>query len=98
MLAGLDVSFGLSAFGIMEHSVQLILAKMSFYGSPGLGAGTMPSDLTGGAGSSGSLVLILIPLLVVMSSLQNLACRTREGVGVRVISEGLFREDSLFSA
>ena len=96
MLTGLDVSFGLSAFGIIEHSVQLILAKMAFYRSPGLGAGTLFSELTGGAGSSGSLVLILIPLLVVMSSLQNLACRTREGV--RVIGEGFFREDSLFSA
>ena len=98
MLAGLDVSFGFSAFGMVEHSVQVILACMSFYGSPGFGAGTMPSELTGGAGSSGSLVLIMVPLLGVMSSLQNLARRTREGVGVRVISEGLFREDPLFSA
>lgn len=98
MLAGLDVSFGLCAFGMVEHSVQVILACMSFYGSPGFGAGTMPSELTGGTGSSGSLVLIVVPLLVVMSSFQNLARRTREGVNVRVIGEGFSGEDPLFSA
>ena len=98
MLAGLYVSFGLCAFGSREHTVQFILAKMSFYGSAGLGAGTLSSELTGGAGSSGSLVLILVSLFVVMSSFQNLACRTSKGVGVRVIGEGLFREDPLFPA
>jgi len=96
VLAGLDVSFGLSAFGIIEHSVQFVLPKMSFYGSAGLGAGTLYSELTGGTGSSGSLVLIMVPLLVVMPSFQNLACRTGKGVGM--IGEGLFRENPLFSA
>ena len=98
MLTDLDVSFGLSAFGIIEHSVQFILAKMSFYGSAGLGAGTLSSELTGGTGSSGSLVLILVALFIVMPSFQNLACRTGKGVGGSVIGEGLFREDSLFPA
>ena len=98
MLTGLDVSFGLSAVGIIEHSVQFILAKMSFYGSAGPRAGTLGSELTGGTGSSGSLVLIMVPLFVVMPSFQNLACRTGKGVGGSVIGEGLFREDPLFSA
>ena len=98
MLAGLYVSFGFCAFGMVEHTVQLILAKMSFYGSPGLGAGTLFSELTGGAGSTGSLVLIMVPLLVVMSSFQNLARRTSKGVSVRMIGELLSGEDPLFSA
>jgi len=98
VLTSLDVSFGLSACGIREHGVQFILPTMSFHGSAGPGAGTLCSELTGGTGSRGSLVLIMVPLLVVMPSFQNRACRTGEGVGVGVIGEGLFGEDPLFSA
>ena len=96
MLTSLDVSFGLSAFGIIEHRVQFILPKMAFYGSAGLGAGTLCSELTGGTASSGSLVLIMVPLLVAMSSVEEVSCWTGKRVRVAVVSKGLRREDPLF--
>ena len=98
MLAGLYVPFGFPACGMGNHRVELILAKMPLYGSPGFGAGTMRFERTGGAGSSGSLVLIMVPLFVMMPSFQDLARRTAKGVSVRVIGEGLFGEDPLFPA
>ena len=97
MLAGPYVCFGLSGFGVVEHGVELILPKMSFYGSPGFGASTVLLKLTGGTALSRGLVLIMVPLLVVMSSFQNLACRASKGVGVKMIGEGLFGEDPFFS-
>ena len=96
MLAGLYVPFGFSGLDVLEHSVQLILPKMSFYGSPGLGAGTLSSELAGDTGSSGSLVLIMVPLLVAMSSLEEVSCRTDKSVRVAVVGKGLPREDPLF--
>jgi len=81
VLTGCDVLFGLSAVGIREHSVQFILAKMSFYGSAGPRAGTLSSELTGGTGSSGSRVLIMVALFIVMPPFQDLARRTGKGVG-----------------
>ena len=96
MLTGLDVSFGCSGLGILKHGVQLILPKVSFHSSPGLGAGTLSSELTGGAGSSGSLVLIMVPLLVAMSSFEEVSCWTGKRVRVAVVSKGLRREDPLF--
>ena len=88
----------MSASGIREHSVQFILARMSFYGSAGLRAGTLRSELTGGTGSSERLVLIMVALFIVMPPFQDFACRTGKGVGGSVIGEGVFRKDPLISA
>ena len=98
MLAGLYVSFGFSGFGPLEHGVKLILPKVPLYGSSGFGASTVLLKITGGTALSRGLVLIMVPLLVVMSSGEDLSRRTGEGVGVAVVSKGLFREDAFFPA
>jgi hypothetical protein len=98
VLAGFYVSFGFAGFCYMKHIIELILSQVPFERSALFRASTMLFKLTAGTGLSSGLVLIMVPLCVVMSSFQNLTCRTREGVGVRVIGEGFFGEDPLFPA
>lgn len=70
-----------------EHTIQLILSGMSLHRAAIFGAGTPFSEYTGGTDLRSGLAFIVVPLLAVMSSFQNLACSTSKGVGVRVINE-----------
>jgi hypothetical protein len=98
VLAGFYVSFGFAGFCDMKHAIELILSQVPFERSALFRASTMLFKLTAGASLSRGLVLIMVSLFMVHASGEDIACRTREGVGVRVIGEGLFREDPLFPA
>ena len=98
MLAGFYVSSGFTGFCDMKHTIEIILSQVPFERSALFRASTMLFKLTAGTGLNSGLVLIMVSLLIVMPSVQNLTCRAGEGVGVRVIGEGLFREDSFLPA
>ena len=69
MLAGLYISFGLSAFDMLEDSVQFILPCMSFEGSAIFSAGTFFPERTVGTDIRRGLIFIIFSAFVVVPSL-----------------------------
>ena len=97
MLSCLYVPFGFSACGIVYHDIQLALSGMSLQAATIFRAGTVFSKLTAGTHFRRRLVFIMVPLFVIMPSLEGMSCGTGEGVSVWVIGEGLFGEDPFLS-
>ena len=93
MLAGFYVSFGFAGFCDMKHMIELILSQVPFERSALFRASAVLFKLTAGTRLSSGLVLIMVALCVVMSSFQNLASRTCEDIGVRVIGKSFFGKD-----
>ena len=94
MLSRLYVSFGFSACGKFHDDIQLVLPRMAFQGAAIFRAGTVFPQLTAGTPFRRGLVFVVVTLFMVVSSLQQVPCRTGEGVSVWVIGKGLFREDT----
>jgi hypothetical protein len=97
VLTSLDVSFGFSAPGMLEHTIQLILSGMSLHAAAIFRAGTAFLELTAGTQFRRSLIFMVVSPFVIMPSVEGMSRRTGEGVGVWLIGEGLFGEDPFLS-
>ena len=78
---------------MLEQSIQLVLSCVALHGAPVSGAGAIVSQLTGGTKLRGSLVFIVISFFVIMSSLEDMACRAAKGITGGVIDKGFLREN-----